>query len=96
MPVRDQNKIDIFQRGKFVVSFIVNRVRELGIDQKNFSSRGHDPKSRLAVPSELRFHASDETENSCSSKAGSTLQRFNDSTWQSHSTFGIRHFNWDP
>jgi DNA-3-methyladenine glycosylase II len=61
MPVRDQNKIDIFQRGKFVPAFIVNRVREPGIDQKNFPSRAHDLKGRLAIPGELRFHASDET-----------------------------------
>jgi len=34
----------------------------------------------LAIPGELCFHASDETENFRSSKDGSTLQRFYDST----------------
>ena len=56
MSVRHQNKIDIVQRGKFVPAFIVDRVREPGIDQKNFPSWAHDLKSRLAIPGELRFH----------------------------------------
>src|SRR6058998_2782807 len=73
MPVRDQNKIDVFQRGKFILASIVNRVREPGIDQKNFPSRAHDLESRLTKPGELRFHASDEIENYCSSKASSTI-----------------------
>ena len=63
MPVRNQDEIDMLERGDFVFRIFKNRIGEPRIDEQNFSARGHNLESRLAVPSELRIHGNHETEN---------------------------------
>ena len=50
MSVCNQNKIDMLERGEFVLRFFENRIRQPRIDEQNFSPRRNDFESRLAVP----------------------------------------------
>src|SRR4029077_20407353 len=56
MTVRNQDEIDMLERGDFGFRIFENRIREPGIDEQNFSARGHNLESRLTIPSELRIH----------------------------------------
>ena len=56
MTMRNQDEIDMLERGDFVLRIFENRIREPRIDEQNFSARGHNLESRLTVPSELRIH----------------------------------------
>jgi len=69
MSMRDQDKIDMFERSDFFLGSFENRIRQPRIYEQNFSARRHDLESRLAVPGELRFHAPQQTEKICPSKS---------------------------
>ena len=66
--MRNQDKIDVGERRNFFLPSIKNRIRQPRIDQQNFSGGGHDSESRLAIPSELRFHANQKSQKTWSSK----------------------------
>ena len=50
MPVTNEDKIDVLERGEFVLRLFENRIRLPRIDEQNFSARRNDFESRLAVP----------------------------------------------
>ena len=58
----DQDQINALQRRDFIFALFKNWIRQPGIDQKHVASRRDDFKSRLTIPSELRFHSCHETE----------------------------------
>ena len=109
MTVRNQDEIDMLERGDFVLRIFENRIREPRIDEQNFSARGHNLESRLTVPSELRIHGNHQIENRWSSKrnAVSRSDGFPAVKFQidgcpsrrsldfRHSTFAIHHFTYD-
>ena len=68
MTVRNQDEIDMLERGDFGLGIFENRIREPRIDEQNFSARGHNLESRLTIPSELRIHANHQIEKRWSSK----------------------------
>ena len=68
MTVRNQDEIDMLERGDFVLRIFENRIREPRIDEQNFSARGHNLESRLTIPSELRIHGNHQIEKRWSSK----------------------------
>ena len=51
MAVRNQDKIDMFERGEFVFRCCEDRIRQPRIDEQNFSARRNDLEGRLPVPS---------------------------------------------
>jgi hypothetical protein len=63
MTVGNQDEINMVERGNFGLRVFEDRIREPRIDEQNFPARGHNLKSRLTVPSELRVHANHEIEN---------------------------------
>src|SRR4029077_13929635 len=68
MTVRNQDEIDMLERGDFGLGISENRIREPRIDEQNFSARSHNLESRLTIPSELRIHANHQIEKRWSSK----------------------------
>jgi hypothetical protein len=109
MTVRNQNEIDIPQRGDFSLPIFENRIREPRIDEQNFSARDHNLESRLTVPSKLRIHGKHQIKNRSSSKGNgvSRSEGFPAVKFQidgcpsrrsldfRHSTFALRHFTYD-
>jgi len=74
MSMRNQNQINTLESRDFVFAPIMNRVRQPGIDEQNFSARRYDLESRLAVPSELRVHHNHETENISAGKGNAPVK----------------------
>ena len=66
--MRNQDKIDVGERSDFFLGSFENRIRQPRIDEQNLSSGSHDSESRLAIPSELRFHATQKGQKTWSSK----------------------------
>jgi hypothetical protein len=62
MTMRNQDEIDMLERGDFGLRVFKDRIREPRIDEQNFSARGYNLESRLTVPSELRIHGNHEIE----------------------------------
>ena len=62
MAVRNEDQINVFKRGEFVLRFFENRIRQPRIDEQNFAARRDDLESRLPVPGELGVHESHQTE----------------------------------
>jgi len=60
--VRYQNQIAALQRCDLIFAFLKNWIRQPRIDKKHVPNRRRDFKGRLAVPSELRFHANHKIE----------------------------------
>src|SRR6476660_6103704 len=54
--VRNQDEIDLLERGDFGFRILKTRIREPRIDEQNFSARGHNLEGGLTVPSKLRIH----------------------------------------
>jgi hypothetical protein len=59
--MRNQDEIDMLERGDFGLRIFEDRIREPRIDEQNFSARSHNLERRLTVPSELRIHGSHRT-----------------------------------
>jgi hypothetical protein len=70
MTMRNQDEIDILERGDFILRIFENGIREPRIDEQNFSVRSHNLESRLTVPSELRVHGNHKTETVAQGKSG--------------------------
>ena len=88
MTVRNEDEIDMLERGDFALRIFENRIREPRIDEQNFSARSHNLERRLTVPSKLRIHGNHETESCAQSKR---CRRENDLTGEAirHSPFVI-------
>ena len=95
MTVRNQDEIDMLERGDFVLRIFENRIREPRIDEQNFSARGHNLESRLTIPSELRIHGNHQIEKRWSSKRNAVSRSDGFLPDFRHSTSAIRHFTYD-
>jgi hypothetical protein len=99
MTVRNQNEIDMLERGDFGLGIFENRIREPRIDEQNFSARSHNLESRLTVPSKLCIHGNHQIEKRWSSKRNAVSRSDGFPSRRSldfrHSTSAIRHFTYD-
>jgi len=62
MTMRNQDEIDMLERGDFGLGIFENRIREPRIDEQNLSAGSHNFESQLTIPSELRIHGNHQIE----------------------------------
>ena len=60
--MRDQDQINALERCDFLPASVVNGIRQPRIDKKHVAGGRNDLKSRLAIPSQLSFHANHKIE----------------------------------
>ncbi len=66
--MRNQDEINMLERGDFGFRIFENRIREPRIDEQNFSARGHNLEGGLTIPSELRIHEKSRNRKALASK----------------------------